>query len=561
MKGLVKKSLALLLGALMSTGSCVALLSGKGDTVNASSSPLKIMYGEEMSQYFKMTCNRDDSPIVYYGESTEDHLPIDWFVVGCDGRGVARENNSAALTLLSRRSLKDESYARANADDYSQSKLYSDLPRIVSLDKNEDSALKPQSNAESMSLKYAKVWPLSLRQASGLAFSLRTVEFEDGTSTKTWWTRTSHHSKTFVMSDGLIDEIKATDKAGVRPACNVDMTKIAFLTAAGEKGQYLTDGLCVVEENTDNKWKLVLSDSKNQSFSAELTDSSVLALGGEASIEFANAYEAEDAGVFAIISDQNGVAVRYGLIADGSSSSGTATFTIPEDMAEGEYVLNVFSSYYNNGNETEVCTNVASISIKVKEFIPAPGQVSNLKAEMAGKHTVILSWDEYEGVEGYNIYANKEGTFELITTVEKEAETTYTDENALDGVMNKYWVVAFVKDKEGNIIEREVDPSGEADVQCKGGCPAVTGLKATAQTGKVKLTWEASPEADGYLIYGIRPDKAYGYIGMTTQGTAFTDTKASTEGWNFYWVFPYYMDDHGEMIVGGTPKYVYGKAR
>ena len=46
------------------------------------------------------------------------------------------------------------------------------------------------------------------------------------------------------------------------------------------------------------------------------------------------------------------------------------------------------------------------------------------------------------------------------------------------------------------------------------------------------------------------------YIGMTTRGTAFTDTKASKTQWNFYWLFPYHKNAEGKMIVGGTPKYV-----
>ena len=59
----------------------------------------------------------------------------------------------------------------------------------------------------------------------------------------------------------------------------------------------------------------------------------------------------------------------------------------------------------------------------------------------------------------------------------------------------------------------------------------------------------------------IHPGEKYGYIGMTTKGTTFTDKKASSTDWNFYWVFPYHTDSNGNKVVGGTPKYVYGKAK
>lgn len=69
---------------------------------------------------------------------------------------------------------------------------------------------------------------------------------------------------------------------------------------------------------------------------------------------------------------------------------------------------------------------------------------------------------------------------------------------------------------------------------------AVTDLKASSVKGGVKLTWTKSAGAEGYLVYGIHPGEKYGYIGMTTKGTTFTDKKASSTDWNFYWVFPYH---------------------
>ena len=46
-----------------------------------------------------------------------------------------------------------------------------------------------------------------------------------------------------------------------------------------------------------------------------------------------------------------------------------------------------------------------------------------------------------------------------------------------------------------------------------------------------------------------------------TSKTGYIDKKASKKEWNFYWVFPYYKNADGKMIVGQTGKYVYGKAK
>lgn len=52
----------------------------------------------------------------------------------------------------------------------------------------------------------------------------------------------------------------------------------------------------------------------------------------------------------------------------------------------------------------------------------------------------------------------------------------------------------------------------------------------------------------------------YGYVGMTTVGTTFIDTKASSKEYNYYWVFPYHYGSTGKMIVGLVGSYTYGRA-
>ena len=46
-----------------------------------------------------------------------------------------------------------------------------------------------------------------------------------------------------------------------------------------------------------------------------------------------------------------------------------------------------------------------------------------------------------------------------------------------------------------------------------------------------------------------------------TKGTTYTDKKALSSEYNFYWVFPYVYNSSGKMIPGGCSKYVYGKAK
>ena len=204
------------------------------------------------------------------------------------------------------------------------------------------------------------------------------------------------------------------------------------------------------------------------------------------------------------------------------------------------------------GYDQEPWTNY---KIVYTEGVRIPEAVTNLKSVSAGKQKVKLTWDASEGAEGYLIYAQKNGKYGYVGMTTKG--TTFTDTKALDTDYNYYWVFPYVTDMHtGKMLPGKCTKY----VWAKGVIPAVQNLKASSVKGGVKLTWTEQKDAEGYLVYGQRAGEKYGYVGMTTKGTTFTDTKASKTAYNYYWVFPYHKDSQGNMIVGGTPKYTYGRA-
>lgn len=182
--------------------------------------------------------------------------------------------------------------------------------------------------------------------------------------------------------------------------------------------------------------------------------------------------------------------------------------------------------------------------------------VENLKASSSvGK--VKLTWSEVKDAEGYLIYGIRGGGNKY-GYIGMTSKTSFVDVKALTSDYNYYWVFAYCKDENDKMYPGLTAHYVYGKAQK---CAAVTDLKASSVKGGVKLTWTKSAGAEGYLVYGIHPGEKYGYIGMTTKGTTFTDKKASSTDWNFYWVFPYHTDSNGNKVVGGTPKYVYGKAK
>ena len=182
-----------------------------------------------------------------------------------------------------------------------------------------------------------------------------------------------------------------------------------------------------------------------------------------------------------------------------------------------------------------------------------PSTVTGLTAFPAGKNAVKLSWKSAGHVDGYLIYGQKNGKYSFVGMT--TTGTTFTDTKALSENYNFYWVFGYVKDSNNNMHAG----SCEKYKYAKGMCPSVGSLKASSVKGGVKLTWDASAGAEGYLVYGIVDGKPYKYISMT-KGTSFTDKNASSMQYNYYWVFPYFTNSNGKMIVTSSGKYTYGRA-
>ena len=231
----------------------------------------------------------------------------------------------------------------------------------------------------------------------------------------------------------------------------------------------------------------------------------------------------------------------------------TETETAIEVEAETETEI---ATEVETETETETATEVETEE-KSDEFElwASIGNTTNLKAVPAGKRAVRVTWNRVYGAQGYLIYAQKNGSYGYVGMTQG---TAFTDTGALDSNYNFYWVFPYVKNAYGKMFTGGCSKYAYA----KGICPAVRNLKASSITNGVRLTWSRVNGADGYLVYGMNgSDRNYHYIGMTTGGTALTDSKASKTQWNYYWVFPYHNNTWGKKIVGGTAKYVYGKAK
>ncbi len=191
--------------------------------------------------------------------------------------------------------------------------------------------------------------------------------------------------------------------------------------------------------------------------------------------------------------------------------------------------------------------------------------VQNLKAIANGKKSVKLTWDNVTKVDGYLIYCQKKGKYKYCGI---SKGNSFTDNKALDEEYNYYWVFPYITNP---LTGEKIPGICNKYVYAKGTCVGVKDLKAFSSKDGVKLVWDKTKDADGYLVYAQKNGK-YAYVGMTknqANKVSYFDKNALKDDWNFYWVYPYhYADDGKTMIPGPVPQltstnkhYVYGKAK
>lgn len=126
-----------------------------------------------------------------------------------------------------------------------------------------------------------------------------------------------------------------------------------------------------------------------------------------------------------------------------------------------------------------------------------PGKVNGLSGSTT-KNSATIQWNGQVNVAGYYVYRlNKDSKWTRIKTIKNKNTTSYTNKNLKGNTIYKYCVVAFYKKADSTV---RTTRSNTLSVMTK---PAnVKGVSVIpAKNGKVSITWKASKNITGYLIY------------------------------------------------------------
>ena len=215
-----------------------------------------------------------------------------------------------------------------------------------------------------------KVFFLSAEEAENAAYGFtddnaRIANYGD--SAVGWWLRSPRRmnpdSAGTVNENGAVIGEWVNQTNAARPAFNLKPDSVLLVTAAvGGKGT--ADGMLKIPEYSGDEWKLTLLDDTRTFKVTETTAAGKP--GGTVTLNFSNPRTGQNEYISAIIEGKNG-ATHYGRIMKPTAADRQLSFTLPHDLASGNYKLHVFSEQYNGDYQTDYASRFQTVALTVEE--------------------------------------------------------------------------------------------------------------------------------------------------------------------------------------------------
>ena len=215
-----------------------------------------------------------------------------------------------------------------------------------------------------------KVFFLSAEEAENAAYGFtddnaRIANYGD--SAYVWWLRSPRRMNP--DSAGTVNEKGAVigewvgQTNAARPAFNLKPDSVLLVSAAvGGKGT--ADGMFKIPEYSGDEWKLTLLDDTRTFRVTETTAAGKP--GGTVTLNFSGPRTGLNEYISAIIEGESG-ATYYGRIMKPTATDRQLSFTLPHDLASGNYKLHVFSEQCNGDYQTDYASRFQTVALTVEE--------------------------------------------------------------------------------------------------------------------------------------------------------------------------------------------------
>ena len=254
-------------------------------------------------------------------------------------------------------------------DFYSRSLSITEQKAVLATSKS-DALYGMYYDASDNILDGDKVFFLSAEEAENAAYGFtddnaRIANYGD--SAGVWWLRsprrlTPDFAGTVNEKGAVIGEWVGQTTAA-RPAFNLKPDSVLLVSAAvGGKGA--ADGMFKIPEYSGDEWKLTLLDDTRTFRVTETTAAGKP--GGTVTLNFSDPRTGLNEYISAIIEGENGAAY-YGRIMKPTSIDRQLSFTLPHDLASGNYKLHVFSEQCNGDYQTDYASRFQTVALTVEE--------------------------------------------------------------------------------------------------------------------------------------------------------------------------------------------------
>ena len=254
-------------------------------------------------------------------------------------------------------------------DFYSRSLSITEQKAVLATSKSDD-LYGMYYDASDNILDGDKVFFLSAEEAENAAYGFtddnaRIANYGD--SAGVWWLRSPRRmnpdSAGTVNEKGAVIGELVNQTNAARPAFNLKPDSVLLVTAAaGGKGA--ADGMFKIPEYSGDEWKLTLLDDTRTFKVTETTAAGKP--GGTVTLNFSNPRTGLNEYISAIIEGENG-AVYYGRIMKPTATDRQLSFTLPHDLASGNYKLHVFSEQCNGDYQTDYASKFQTVALTVEE--------------------------------------------------------------------------------------------------------------------------------------------------------------------------------------------------
>ena len=254
-------------------------------------------------------------------------------------------------------------------DFYSRSLSITEQKAVLATSKS-DALYGMYYDASDNILDGDKVFFLSAEEAENAAYGFtddnaRIANYGD--SAYVWWLRSprrmNHDSAGTVNEKGAVIGEWVGQTNAARPAFNLKPDSVLLVSAAvGGKGT--ADGMFKIPEYSGDEWKLTLLDDTRTFRVTETTAAGKP--GGTVTLNFSGPRTGLNEYISAIIEGESG-ATYYGRIMKPTAADRQLSFTLPHDLASGNYKLHVFSEQYNGDYQTDYASRFQTVALTVEE--------------------------------------------------------------------------------------------------------------------------------------------------------------------------------------------------